>query len=102
MFIGEVVGTVVATRKTDNMQGLPLRLVRRLTTNNQNTDGYVVAVDVVAASEGERVLISTGSPARQTLQTDARPVDAIILAIVDNWQVSNRLVYSKDSLEQGA
>ena len=31
MIIGEVVGTVVATRKTDNVQGLPLRLVRKLT-----------------------------------------------------------------------
>lgn len=102
MFIGEVVGTVVATRKTDNMQGLSLRLVRRLTTDNIVTDTYSVAVDVVGASEGERVLVASGSPARQTPQTDARPVDAIILAIVDNWQVGSRLIYIKDSLEQGA
>ncbi len=95
MFIGEVIGTVVATRKTDNMQGLTLRLVRRLTTDNMPTDVYAVAVDVVGASEGERVLVSAGSPARQTPQTDARPVDALILAIVDNWQVQQRLVYSR-------
>lgn len=102
MFIGEVIGTVVATRKTDNMQGLTLRLVRRLTTDNQGTDAYAVAVDVVGASEGERVLVAAGSPARQTPETDARPVDAIILAIVDNWQIGNRLIYLKDSVEQGA
>lgn len=102
MFIGEVIGTVVATRKTDNMQGLPLRLVRRLTTDNTETETYTVAVDVVGASEGERVLVASGSPARQTPQTDARPVDAIILAIVDAWQVNNRPVYTKESLEQGA
>ena len=95
MFIGEVIGTVVATRKTENMQGLTLRVVRRLTTDNAPTDSYTVAVDVVGASEGERVLVSSGSPARQTPQTDARPVDALILAIVDNWQVQQRLVYTK-------
>lgn len=95
MFIGEVIGTVIATRKTDNMQGLTLRLVRRLTTDNTPTDVYAVAVDVVGANEGERVLVSSGSPARQTPQTDARPVDALILAIVDNWQVQQRLVYSR-------
>ncbi|MBI5670802.1 MAG: EutN/CcmL family microcompartment protein [Chloroflexi bacterium] len=102
MFIGEVIGTVVATRKTENMQGLTLRLVRRMTTDNTATDSYTVAVDVLGASEGERVLVASGSPARQTPQTDARPVDAIILAIVDTWQVNNRTVYTKETLEQGA
>ncbi|NWG16950.1 MAG: EutN/CcmL family microcompartment protein [Chloroflexi bacterium] len=100
MFIGEVIGTVVATRKTDNMQSLPLRLVRRLATNNAPTAGYVVAVDVVGADEGERVLIASGSSARQTHLTDARPVDAIIMAIVDHWQVDNRTIYSKSALQQ--
>lgn len=95
MFIGEVIGTVVTTRKTDNMQSLPLRLVRRLTADNIPTAVYVVAVDVIGADEGERVLIASGSSARQTDLTDARPVDAIIMAIVDHWQVDNQTVYSK-------
>lgn len=95
MYIGEVVGTVIATRKTDNMQGLPLRLVRRLTTGDEPTDSYAVAVDVIGADNGERVLISTGSSARQTHLTDARPCDAVIMAIVDTWQVYNRPVYVK-------
>jgi microcompartment protein CcmK/EutM len=95
MYIGEVIGSVVATRKTDNMQQLPLRLVRRMTTAAAPTDSYVVAVDVVGASEGELVLITSGSAARQTHLTDARPVDAVILAIVDIWQVDHHVVYSK-------
>jgi microcompartment protein CcmK/EutM len=95
MMIGEVVGTVVATRKTDTMQGLPLRLVRRLTPEGQPTNSYLVAVDVLGASDSEVVLIASGSSARQTHLTDNRPVDAVIMAIVDSWQVDGAVKYSK-------
>jgi len=95
MFIGEVVGTVVASQKTDNMDGLPLRIIRKLTTDAKLTETYAVAVDVVGASAGEYVLVAAGSSARQTTQTDARPVDAIIMAIVDTWQVDGQVCYSK-------
>ncbi len=95
MFIAEVIGTVVATRKSPNVDGLPLRVVRRMTTDNQPTDGYTVAVDVVGASDGELVLITVGSAARNTHLTDRRPVDAVILAIVDTWQVDGRVKYVK-------
>jgi len=94
MVIGEVIGTVVSTRKTDNVQGLPLRIVRRLTTEAAPTDSYVVAVDVVGASEGELVLVASGSAARNTHLTDARPVDAILIAIVDMWQVEGVVKYT--------
>jgi microcompartment protein CcmK/EutM len=94
MVIGEVVGTVVATRKTDNVQGLPLRIVRRLTTEAAQTDTYIVAVDVVGASDGELVLVTSGSAARNTHLTDARPVDAILIAIVDTWQTNGVVKYT--------
>mgnify|MGYP000947897045 CR=1 FL=1 len=97
MYIAEVVGSVVATRKTDNMEGLPLRIVRKISTDGAASDSYAVAVDVMGTSEGEYVLIATGSTARQTQQTDNRPIDAIIMAIVDMWQVENRVKYRKDS-----
>lgn len=96
MYIAEVIGSVVATRKTDNMQGLALRLVRRITTEAQPTDAYAVAVDVVGADVGELVLIASGSSARQTHLTDARPVDAVIMAVIDTWQVLGRVKYRKD------
>ncbi len=99
MFIGEVIGTVVATRKTANMDGLPLRLVRKITPGLQPTATYTVAVDVMGASEGELVLVSSGSSARQTLQTDARPCDATIMAIVDTWQVGGAVQYTKGEAE---
>jgi len=95
MFIGEVVGAVVASRKTENMDGLPLRIVRKMTPDVEITETYAVAVDVVGASGGEYVLVASGSTARQTHLTDARPCDAIILAIVDTWQTHNTIRYTK-------
>ena len=88
MIIGIVVGTVVAARKTDNMEGLPLRVVRRLAIDGSETDAQIIAVDVVGADEGETVLLAAGSSARQTHLTDKRPVDAVIMAIVDTWHVA--------------
>jgi microcompartment protein CcmK/EutM len=93
MFIGEVIGTVVASQKTANMEGLALRLVRRMNVDTSSTTAYVVAVDALGADNGERVLVTLGSPARQTKATDNRPVDAIIMAIVDTWQIDNTIQY---------
>jgi microcompartment protein CcmK/EutM len=96
MLIGEVVGSVIATRKTDNMEGLPLRLVRKLNPVDATpTAVYVVAVDLLGADTGEVVLITTGSPARQTPRTDNRPVDAVIMAIVDTWQIQGQVCFSR-------
>ena len=53
MFIAEVIGSVVSTRKTDNMDGLSLRIVRKIAPDMQASDVYQVAVDVIGASEGE-------------------------------------------------
>lgn len=95
MFIAEVIGTVVASRKTENMDGLPLRIVRKVTTDGHATETYTVAVDGMGASEGEYVLVAAGSSARQMTQTDARPIDAVIMAIVDTWQVDRQVKYTK-------
>jgi ethanolamine utilization protein EutN len=95
MFIGEVVGTVVASHKTANMEGLSLRLVRKISPDTTPTSTYVVAVDVLGADTGECVLVTSGSPARQTKATDNRPIDAIIMAIVDTWQIDNAVQYTK-------
>jgi microcompartment protein CcmK/EutM len=95
MVIAEVIGSVVATHKTANMDGLPLRIVRVLKTDDTPTTTFMVAVDLLNAAVGERVLVAAGSPARQTKQTDARPVDAIIMAIIDTWQIHNEVQFDR-------
>jgi microcompartment protein CcmK/EutM len=70
------------------MEGMKFLVVRQLDTDNVETGGYVVAVDTVGAGPGEVVLYASGSSARQTELTRDRPVDAVIMAIVDSWDVA--------------
>ncbi len=95
MLFGRVEGTVVATRKDERLLDLKLLLVRNLDVRAQAADGYHVAVDAVGAGVGEVVLYATGSAARQTDLTDARPVDAVIMAIVDTWDLDGEVVFEK-------
>lgn len=92
MKMGRVVGSVVATRKDEKLGGLKLLLVRDLDVDLVPEKGYAVAVDAVGAGAGEVVLYATGSSARQTGMTDGRPVDAVIMAIVDEYDVGAGVV----------
>ncbi len=95
MYLGKVVGTVVASQKEASLEGLKFLTVRRLTIEGEDTDTYVVAVDAVGAVVGEIVMIATGSSARQTVFTDKRPCDAVVMAIVDTWEVQGDEKYRK-------
>jgi microcompartment protein CcmK/EutM len=91
MKLGRVVGTVVATRKDASLESLKLLVVDNLTTGLEREGGYVVAVDSVGAGMGEVVLYASGSSARLTNVTKDRPVDAVIMAIVDSYDVDGRV-----------
>jgi len=96
MLIGKVVGTVVATRKEPELEGLRMLMVRGLDLEGKPTSTLVVAVDAVGAGVGEVVLYASGSSARQTKVTKDRPVDATIMAIVDEIEVGGKLSYVKE------
>mgnify|MGYP001620113170 CR=1 FL=1 len=95
MLMGKVIGTVVASRKDEELEGLRFLLVQALDHNCQPISTYSVAVDSVGAGVGEVVLYAAGSSARQTRVTQNRPVDATIMAIVDDVDLHNKRVYSK-------
>ena len=95
MQLAMVAGTVVSTRKDEKMEGIPFLLLRDVGVENKPAGGYVVASDPLGADRGEIVLYSTGSSARQTEITRDRPNDAVILAIVDNWEVEGVIKYNK-------
>jgi microcompartment protein CcmK/EutM len=95
MLLAKVVGTVVATRKEEEIEGLRLLVVRGLDLEGKLTSTVVVAVDAVGAGVGEVVLYASGSSARQTKVTKDRPVDATIMAIVDEVEVGGALKYVK-------
>ncbi len=95
MNLAKVLGRVVATRKEDSLEGLKLLILGAAGPDGKLTGSTVVAVDAVGAGEGEYVLYASGSSARQTVVTDGKPVDAVIMAIVDSWDIDGEDRYRK-------
>jgi len=85
MYIGKVIGTVVATIKISHLEGHKLLLVDQLNLQGQETAGYYdIAVDVAQAGPGDTVLvIDEGNGARQILGLDPGAVRAVIVGVVD-------------------
>lgn len=88
MILGKVIGTIWSTRKDEQLVGSKFLIVKQLDLKNQLKDNFIVAVDSVGAGVGETVLCASGSSARQTEQTKNKPVDAVIMAIVDKLDIS--------------
>jgi len=93
--LGRIVGTVVSTKKDPKIEGLRLYLVQDLSLDLAERDSFVVAADAMGAGVGEVVLYASGSSARQTDVTNGRPVDAVVMAIVDEMSMSGDLLYRK-------
>jgi microcompartment protein CcmK/EutM len=94
MFLGKVIGNVWATRKDENLTGAKFLIVRKMDLDYAEREEFVVAMDSVGAGEGEVVLVAQGSSARQTAITRDKPIDAVIMAIVDKLDV-----HEKEALE---
>lgn len=95
MQLARVVGSVVATRKEQSLNGIKLLVVRPLDEEGRDSGNVIVSADAVGAGPDEIVLIAAGSSARQTVATDKKPVDSVILAIVDSWNVGDEVKYRK-------
>ncbi len=90
MYLANVVGDVVSTHKNDRLKGKRLLLVRRLGLD-QEPDGSmeVIALDVVDAGVGDKVLVvQEGSSARKLFNDDRIPVQAVIIGVVDRVDIS--------------
>jgi microcompartment protein CcmK/EutM len=95
MQLAEVIGTVVATRKESTLSGIKLLVLKTVDLDRTPLGQYLVAADAVGAGRGEVVLYAAGSSARLTEITRDRPVDAVVMAIVDNLEVDGRFIYEK-------
>ena len=89
MIYGKVVGSVWATQKVETLNGLKLLIVQHYNVTGEALDTFTVAVDAVGAGAGEMVLMAQGSSARQTPITEKRPVDTVIMAIVDKLEIES-------------
>ena len=95
MRIARVVGSAVSTIKDASLTGRKLLVVRETTVAGDLAGPPFVAVDSVGAGEGELVLVAEGSAARNTEQTDSRPVDAVIMGILDSLEVDGAESFRK-------
>lgn len=95
MTLGKVTGTVVATRKDPKLVGGKLLIVQDVDLDGNILEKYSVAVDSVGAGVGELVLTASGSSARMTDATKDKPVDSVIMAIVDTLEVHGKILYQK-------
>jgi len=95
MLIARVVGLVVATMKHDSLVGSKLLIVQEADVAGRPVGQVMVAVDAVDAGDGDLVLVTQGSGARQTEATLNRPVDNIIMAIVDTLQSNGEVSFRK-------
>ena len=95
MLLGKVLGTVVSTSKDEELEGLKFLLVQAASQEGQPSGATVVCVDAVGAGVGEIVLYAAGSSARQTRLTQNRPVDHVIMAIVDEIYADGAMTYQK-------
>ena len=89
MVLGKVVGTVWATRKDEELVGMKFQIVRHCDLDYRLKETFVVAVDTVQAGVGDVVLVCSGSSARQTTLTKNKPVDAVIMAVVDKLDIAD-------------
>jgi carbon dioxide concentrating mechanism protein CcmL len=100
MQIAKVRGTVVSTHKAPSMTGVKLLLVQYVDEDGQPLPKYEVAADVVGAGINEWVLVSRGSAARTETRHEDRPLDAMVVGIIDTVTVDNRQLYSKKTAER--
>jgi microcompartment protein CcmK/EutM len=97
VLLARVIGSVVATRKEAELEGIKFLLVENTQPDGTRKGSHVVAADAVGAGLGDLVLYATGSSARQTTLTRDRPCDATIMAIVDLIEEQGSLSYRKDA-----
>ena len=95
MLIARVIGTTVSTIKDEKLTGRKLLVVQQTDETGKGFGKPFVAVDTVDAGTGDLVLTASGSSARQTTITKDRPVDAVIMAVIDSLEVGGKTTFRK-------
>ncbi len=96
MQIALVIGSTISTIKDESIRGRKLLIVRKADTTGKMTGEPYVAVDTVSAGTGDLVLITDGSSARYTSQTNGAPVDAVIVGVIDSLEMGGKVTYRKE------
>ncbi len=88
MYLGVVIGTCVATRKIEGIEGLRLLVVQPVEPDGTPAGAAHVACDAVQAGPGDLVYLVGSREASMALPEPFVPVDAAIVGIVDDAYVA--------------
>ncbi|MFH1686900.1 MAG: EutN/CcmL family microcompartment protein [bacterium] len=87
MFIGKVVGSLWATRKTPNTDGMKFLIIQPYNLSKAPNTDTVVAADILGAGEGEVVMVAYGRAARLAVGNDDMSIEAAVVGIIDEYEV---------------
>jgi carbon dioxide concentrating mechanism protein CcmL len=95
MILGKVVGTIVSSSCNDHLSGARYLLVEKTNQYGDKQGDYLVALDILGVGNDELVMVTEGSPSRETPLTVNKPIDALIVGIVDLIDENDRVIYRK-------
>jgi microcompartment protein CcmK/EutM len=90
MFLGKVVGTVWATKKTPDLEGVRFLIVHPYDLDKEPTKNIVVVADRLGAGMGEIVLCAYGKAARSAIGDQEMSIEAAVVGIVDQMDLSEK------------
>ena len=95
MLISLVIGTTVSTIKDPTLTGRKLLILSQTDVDGKPFGKPYVAVDTLDAGVGDLVLTAHGSSGRMTEITKNRPVDAVIMAVIDHLVIGKKVTFDK-------
>lgn len=95
MILGKVVGTVVSSSTNVKIEGARYLLVEKCNQQGMKKGDFLVALDLIGAGYDELVMISESTSARETPTTINKPIDAIVVGIIDWIDENETIVYKK-------
>jgi len=101
MFLGRVLGSVWATHKESGMENLKLMIIQPMNFKGQAQGSTVIAADRIGAGIGENVIVSRGNPARMLFDNRSVPIDAIVVGIVDAYELSEEVILCHERTGEG-
>lgn len=102
MFLGKVVGSVWATKKTPNLEGLRFLIVHPYDLNKEPNTNVVVVADRLGAGVGEIVICAYGKAARSAIGDQDLSIEAAVVAIVDEVDIDLAQCRSEDVIKAAA
>lgn len=87
MFLGQVVGSVWATKKSPDLEGVRFLIVHPYDLDKEPTKNIVVVADRLGAGVGEIVMCAFGKAARSAIGDQDMSIEAAVIAIVDRMDM---------------